>query len=949
MAYPPLMLNGEVYFDQSTLALYSTDASMYQMLPSMVTVPKNIDDVKKIVDFARKNKLPILPRGSATSLAGQTVNTGVVIDFTKYFNKIIDINPQQRTATVMPGVSRDQLNIEVAQYNLHFAPDPATSNRATFGGMIANNSSGTKSILYGKTIDHVIELKVMLSDGTILTLNAKDSEAYEQICKQSDREGEIYRTFRNYIFNHTQDIEATYPKVMRRVCGYALDEFIHSDTWNLAKVVTGSEGSLALILEATVNLEPLPLHQNMVIIHYDNRHKGIETVAEIVKFGPAAVEVLDYNVISQSKLNKITKKYHDSIIVGEPDIVLTVEFYGQTHEEIDQKAHALLTYLKSIPSAYAYPLHYEMGKINDALSLRKDGLGILMGKVEPRKPQAFIEDPAIPLEHLAEYVQKITKICEERGVELVIYAHASVGVLHIRPILDLTDSGDIELMKEISDECFTLVKHYKGSWSGEHGDGRNRGPRIRDYYGDTVYNLFKNVKILFDPDQILNPNIIIDTPPMDQNLRYGPQYQDHDYDFVYHYRKDHSFKDIVHMCSGVGACRKTSGGTMCPSYRATLEEKDSTRGRANMLRLAMSNQFGFNDLASKEVIEVLDLCLSCKACKSECPSNVDMAKLKSEVLQLKYNKTGMSMAERLPKYAPLLSRTFSGLLSPIVNFVQHSYPFRWALHQFLGVHKDRILPDYSFTTLVSWADKNNHFISEQKVALFVDTYLNNHQPEVGIQAIKLLNSCGYEVIVKDQGCCQRPLISNGHLTSAKTQGSKTAENLRSLLDQNIPILTFEPSCHTALTDDLPDLIDDNDLGKKMTQQIQTIEVFLANEHRQGKLKGKFSAKEKDIAIHGHCHQKASYGTEATKYLLNIAGTAFKEFNTGCCGMAGSFGYEKNHFDISKKIAEDTLLPLIDENKEATLVAHGFSCKHQIADFRGKATKHVVEILNYDRE
>lgn len=944
--YPLLKIKGEVYTDQIQRALYATDASMYQILPDMVAIPKDEEDVRVILEYARKNKIPVLPRGSATSLAGQTVNKGIVIDFTKYFNKIVSIHPEEKKAVVMPGVNRDQLNSVIAQYRLHFAPDPATSNRATFGGMIANNSSGTKSILYGKTSDHVISLKVMLTDGTVMILENKTETAYDTKSSENSKEGQIYKTFRELIFSHAADIEEKFPKVMRRVSGYALDEFIFDNEWNLAKLITGSEGTLATILEATVHLEPLPEYQNMVIIHYNDRHKGIDTVADIVKFGPAAVEVLDYNVIKQSKLNRITKKYHDSIITGEPDLVLTVEFYGHTKEEIDEKAKALLTYLQNIESAYTYPLYDDMSKINDALALRKDGLGLLMGRVEPRKPQAFIEDPAIPLEHLAEYVRKVTDICAVRGVEMVIYAHASVGVLHVRPFLNLTDAKDIELMKEISDECFHLVKEYKGSWSGEHGDGRNRGPRIREYFGEEVYNLFVKVKELFDPEYILNPGIIIDTPPMDQHLRYGSQYKDKTYNFLYHYRKDHSFNDIVHMCSGVGACRKTTGGTMCPSFRASLEEKDSTRGRANILRLAMSGQYGLNDLADKEVTEVLDLCLSCKACKTECPSNVDMAKLKSEVLQLQFDKHGVPFSKSLTRYAPYASRKFAGKIAGLINHVQQSKSFRWMLHHFAGIHKNRVLPDYARESLIQWSEKNNLFKSEQKVVFFADTYLNNHQPEVGIKAVKLLNSCGFEVLITNPGCCQRPLISNGHLKEAKKQGSITAARLLPYLEKNIPVLTFEPSCHSALTDDLPDLIDDEITGNLMAKNIKTVEVFLAEEHKAGRLKGQFVVKESHLIIHGHCHQKAGYGTNATKYLLQNSGVNFKELNTGCCGMAGAFGYEKNHYDISLKIAEESLGPGLDTHLDSVVVAHGFSCKHQIADIRNRKVNHVVELLEY---
>ncbi|HOY12569.1 MAG TPA: FAD-linked oxidase C-terminal domain-containing protein [Saprospiraceae bacterium] len=944
-----LKIKGEVYKDTLTRALYATDASMYQIFPDIVVVPKDEEDLAIICHYARAHKLPILPRGSATSLAGQTVNRGIVIDFTKYFNKVLSYNATEGTAVVQPGVTRDQLNLIVEKDNFHYAPDPATSNRATFGGMIANNSSGTKSILYGKTSDYVISLKIMLIDGTILTLQDCDHNVFDTICNQNDSEGDLYRKIRSIIFNNIEEIKERYPKVMRRVTGYALDAFQPEKPWNLSKLITGSEGSLAIILEAKIGLVPLPKFQNLAVAHFEDRNKGIQAVKQIVSFGPAAVEVLDDNVLVQSKSNAITKKYHDNLIKGDPALVLTVEFYGDTQEEITSKANQLTAYLENYPTAYHCPVFYDKASINDALNLRKDGLGILMGKVADKKPQAFVEDSAIPLEHLADYIETVENICKEQETELVIYAHASVGVLHIRPILDVTKTEDIEKMKYISDQCFQLVKKYGGSWSGEHGDGRNRGPRIRDFYGDQIYDAFKQVKNAFDPYHLLNPNIIIDTPPMDQHMRYGPEYTDQKQQFVFHYRKDHSFEDLVHMCSGVGACRKTVGGTMCPSFRATGDEKDSTRGRANTLRLAMSGQMNFKDLSHPDVKEVMDLCLSCKACKSECPSNVDMAKLKSEVLQISYDAHGSSLAEKLPKYAPTIAKWSSGLMAPIVNKIQKFTFFKKILAKYGGIHSQRNLPEYSNQKLTNWYKRQEQFKSQRKVVLFADTYINHHEIQLGKHAIQLLNDCGYEVILAEVGCCQRPLISNGFLKEAKVAGTKTAMGLYEYIKTGTPILVLEPSCFSSLSEDLPDLIDDADVAKLLHQGVFQIEDFLTQEWVSGKLDGKFSAiNDQPIVIHGHCHQKALQGMTAIEHLLNLASIPYEILDTGCCGMAGAFGYEKNHYEISVKIANESLIPALKRHPEAGVFANGFSCRHQIEDLAHRSSKHIIEQIKFSK-
>lgn len=504
-------------------------------------------------------------------------------------------------------------------------------------------------------------------------------------------------------------------------------------------------------------------------------------------------------------------------------------------------------------------------------------------------------------------------------------------------------------MNQISDEVFDLVKKYGGSWSGEHGDGRNRGHKLKAYFGDVVYHCLEEVKNIFDPKHLLNPNIIVDVPPMDTHMRYGTTYKEKKYDFVYKYRHDHSFETIVHNCTGIGVCRNHYSGTMCPSFKATSDEKSSTRGRANALRLAISGQMGFEGLTDPKVLETLDLCLSCKACKSECPSNVDMAKLKSEVLQKKHEQGNTTLFERAVSINVDMSKHIAGWKAPFINSVISSRPFRYLAEKMLKVDRRRILPKYSNQSLLSWY--NQHYKptdNKKKVALFADTYINYHEIEVGKAAIKLLNQCGYEVILASVGCCQRPRISNGFLTEAKAAGSITAQNLLSYIDQGLKVVVCEPSCTSALIDDLPDLLDDTTISDSLQKNVLGIDVFLSDALKNGELKGHFITKYPEILHHGHCHQKSSYGYSGVKMIYdNIDGLKWTEPDTGCCGMAGAFGYEKQHYEVSEKIANLVLIPEID-NKSAScmIVTNGFSCRHQITDFCDTKPVHWVESIEF---
>ncbi|MCB0687752.1 MAG: FAD-binding protein [Saprospiraceae bacterium] len=938
-----LHCRGQVLSDEASLFSYATDASMYQIKPIVIMIPMDEDDVITAVKIAHDHQVPVIARGGGTGLAGQAIGQGMIIDFSVHLKNIISFNEAEHWAIVQPGIIRDTLNRFLAPHGLHFAPDPATSSRANVGGMIANNSSGTKSLIYGKTIDHVLEIKLLLEDGTILLLKNTTPQQYQDMTLQSNREGEIYRSFKKIVLDHKTEIQSRFPKVMRRVGGYNLDEFL-TDEWNLAKLIVGSEGTLGIILQAKINLTPLPKSRYVCLSHFSNMIAAIKAVPKIVSYHPAAVEIIDRTVIEMSRQNIATR---DSchVISGHPEAVLVVEFHGEDPTDAKLQAQQLAEDLTEARIGYDHPVFPEGKAYNDILTVRKKGLGLMIGMKSQRKPVAFIEDAAIPLEHLAEYIVEVDQICSKYGVDAIKYAHASVGVIHIRPVLNLRDPGDIELLKKIAEETFLLVKKYGGSWSGEHGDGLVRSPFNERFFGSRLYQAFKDVKDLFDPNHLMNPGKIVDAPAMDQNLRYGPDYRDQPLNTVYHFREAGSFADEVHMCSGVGECRKTEKGTMCPTYMALLEEEHSTRGRANLLRLGMSGQLGKKGLLADEVLEVLDLCLSCKACKSECPSNVDMSKLKSEVWQMRYDQSGMTIRDRFIRDSSEIARFLSGSLAPLINSVQKSTVFRGTLEKMAKIDRRRILPTYAKTKFTRWY-KKNYFppkdIHDQAI-LFVDTYLNHHEPNVGISTVNLLTHLGIEVHIAEVGCCQRPRISNGFLHLAKKNGQKVIEKLSQFSDTTKPILVCEPSCASALQYDLPDLMDDPSLAQTVGQRISTVSDYLINflKHHSAVL----PKIKTQIYLHGHCHEKSLYGTQSTKEILSLCGASIHEFNSGCCGMAGAFGYEKEHYELSEKIGRSRLFDEIEKlPKDVILIADGFSCRHQIEHFTGRKAKFWTEVF-----
>ncbi|MEX0680799.1 MAG: FAD-linked oxidase C-terminal domain-containing protein [Balneolales bacterium] len=979
-------VKGDVLDDAWSLGIYATDASIYQIIPVAVILPRDEADVKESMAVARRHQIKILPRGGGTSLAGQTVGDAMILDFSRYMNQILEFNEEERWVRVQPGLVLDELNKELAPYNLHFAPDPATSSRANIGGMAGNNSSGTKSILYGKTVDHVLEARVVLSDGTGMHLKEYSAEEYEQIAGEQSREGEIYREFRRIVRQNKEEVAKRFPKVMRRVGGYNFDEFTNTDSWNLAKLVTGSEGTLAVALELKLNLEPLPKHKSVAVVHFAGLEEALRAVKPMLEYRPSAVEILDRIVLGLSREN-LTTRHHCHFIEQNPEAILITEFYGDTPEEVMQRPREMVAELKRLGMGYAWPLFPEGKDYEDVWIVRKKGLGLMLGIKGEKKPLPFIEDAGIPVDRLPEYIREVLAICKKYHTDVSMYAHASVGVIHVRPILDLRQASDIENMKHIAEETFELVMKYHGSWSGEHGDGLVRSAFNERFFGTQLYHAFKEVKKLFDPANLMNPGKIVDAGPMDQNLRYGADYADRQVQTEFLYRKENSFRESVHMCTGVGECRKMLGGTMCPSYKATRDEEHSTRGRANALRMAMSGQLGHEGLTSERLREVLDLCLSCKACKSECPSNVDMAKMKSDISQMYFDQHGISLRDRMIRDSSQAASRLSGPLAGVINSIQKSALFRTILEKVAGFDRRRVLPEYAREPFSKWyAGRSNgnsrmyqsartsqpsevpetrktpevfgapgiRAISEspgnttgnaKRVVLFADTYMNYHEPGIGKAALELLESCGYEVIVAHPGCCQRPKISHGFLREAKKDGAATIDGLKPWLEQGLNILVCEPSCASALNDDFPDLIEDESLAVRLKKQVRMIDVFLAEEMEKGNITGDFESLGGDLLIHGHCHQKALYDTRSMKSICEKTGYNVGEIPSGCCGMAGSFGYEKEHYDLSQKIGESTLFPAVRSMDDgSTLVAGGFSCRHQIEHFTGVKPKHWVEVI-----
>jgi FAD/FMN-containing dehydrogenase/Fe-S oxidoreductase len=937
-------IEGEVRFDRYSRLLYSTDASMYEIEPIGVVIPRHKGDVQAAMEIANQCNVPVLPRGGGTSLAGQTVGHAIVMDFSKYLNKVLEVNKEEFWCRVQPGLVQDELNAHVKSMGLLFGPDTSTSNRATIGGMIGNNSAGAHSIAYGKTIDHVLELTVFLSDGSEVILRDLSPGALEAKIKDNGLEGQIYREVLRRANEHRGEILARYPKIMRRVSGYNLDEFVKPQPFNLSRIVVGSEGTLACVVEAKMRLVLKPKWTALSVIHYRELQEALESSQAILATAPYAMELTDKLILDLARGN-IEQSKRLGFVQGDPASIMIVEYAGETESEVKEKVERLEALRVRERIGYTSTLAFKPEEVQGIWKVRKAGLGLLLGIKGEKKPIAFVEDTAVDPAKLPEFIKRFRQVFKRHNAEAGYYGHCSVGCLHIRPLINLKEGSEVKKMVAIADEIADLVLEFGGALSGEHGDGLARSHFNEKLYGPKLYQLFRQIKRAFDPKNLMNPGKIVDAPAMAESLRIGPTYKTWEPETVLDFSPQGGFAAAVEMCSGMGVCRKKLEGTMCPSYMSTLDEEHSTRGRANALRAVLSGKVPKDDFAGKRLYEVLDLCLECKACKAECPSNVDMAKLKYEFLSHYYRTNGLPLRNRLFGRIERLNR-WGSRLTPLSNWLINSWPNRWLLEQLAGIDRRRPLPPFAQETFEDWF--RNHRLEGKgpkgEVVLFHDTFNNFNTPSVAIAATRFLERAGYRVVLAEKRCCGRPMISKGMLREAKDHAAWNVERLASYARRGVAIVGLEPSCLLTVRDEYPELLR-SEAAKLVAAQSFLLEEFLEREREVGRLSLRSNGNGRKAILHGHCHQKALVGTAPTVATLRWAGFEVAEVDSGCCGMAGSFGFEKEHYDLSLSIANRRLIPAIKATDSSMeIVASGISCRQQIEHLTGRRAKHPAELL-----
>ncbi|MCF6346896.1 MAG: FAD-binding protein [Flavobacteriaceae bacterium] len=957
-------LTGELFFDDLHKSIYATDASVYRKIPLAVAYPKTKDGIKLLIAFATQNNITLIPRTAGTSLAGQCVGDGIVVDVSKHFTKILAFDERNKTVTVEPGVIRDELNHFLKPFGLFFGPNTSTSNRCMIGGMVGNNSSGTTSIQYGVTRDKVIELEIILSDGSEAVFNSLNTDEFRAKQLGTTLENKIYKTlYRELSDKETQkEILNEFPKasIHRRNTGYAVDALLHTSAFadteekiNIVKLLCGSEGTLAFTTSITLQLDKLPPKQKIVIaVHFNSIQESLEAVLIAMKHSLYMCELMDKTILDCTKSNREQIK-NRFFIEKDPQALLLLEVKADTKQEVEQSANQLIEDLQKHNFGYAYPKLYD-DDVNKAIELRKAGLGLLGNIVGDAKAVACIEDTAVDLQDLPAYIAEFTTMMDGFGQKAVYYAHAGAGEIHLRPILNLKDSNDVTLFKTITTETAKLVKKYKGSFSGEHGDGIVRSSFLPLMIGQKNYDLLKRIKLAFDPHSVFNKGKIIDAFPMDESLRYEVDRKEPEVETLLDFSDSLGILRATEKCNGSGDCRKLSnaGGSMCPSYRATLNEKDTTRARANALREFLTIPIAIgtdkkNKFDQQELKEVFDLCLSCKACASECPSNVDVASFKAEFLYQYQKENPPSLRTKLfannVKYNKLGSK-FSIITNMLIN--------NRLTKLILGIPLKRKMPKLAKQTLHNWYAKNqsslkNNHHSSKKLYLFCDEFTNFYDTQIGIDTIQLLDALGYSVILEDNEESGRSHISKGFLEEAKVIANQNIAIFKSLINEHTPLVGIEPSAILTFRDEYLRLADDKEAAHQVAKHTYTIEEFIKNEAIKGNIKSdQFKSAAKTIKIHGHCHQKALSSTEATFSMLTIPENyKVTIINSGCCGMAGSFGYEKEHYEISMKVGEQSLFSKIRKFDAKTVIsASGTSCRHQIYDGTKRIALHPIQIL-----
>lgn len=956
-------IQGDLYWDEGMRILYATDASAYREKPLAIAIPKTKTDLAALIAFAQSQACALIPRTAGTSLAGQVVGAGLVVDLSKHFTEIIELNTAESWVRVQAGVIRDDLNRFLKNHGLYFGPETSTANRAMIGGMVGNNSCGSNSLIYQSTREHTLAIEAFLSDGSLVTLEALTFEEFTEKCSLTTLEGSLYRHMRQMLSNYENQVEIRKefpkPNIPRRNTGYALDLLLESDPFtagkekfNFCKLICGSEGTLAFITEIKLHLSPLPTKPSALLcVHFESLDDALKGNLIALQHGPLVVELMDHYILECTKSNRAQRE-NSFFVQGDPKALLIVEYDGDSLAAIATKMAAVVTDLQAQKLGYHFPIVYEADK-NRVWALRKAGLGLLSNMPGDEKPVAVIEDTAVDVVDLPQYIQAFNAVLQKHGLYSVHYAHAATGELHLRPILNLKTKEGNALFRTIALEIAHLVKQYGGSLSGEHGDGRLRGEFIPIMLGPKNYELLKSVKQQWDPQGIFNPGKIVNTPPMNSQLRYTPDHPKRQVKSVFRYA-DQDLLQHAEQCNGSGDCRKShlAGGTMCPSYMATKNEQDSTRARANMLREMLTHSDKENPFDHQEIKAVMDLCLSCKACKSECPSSVDMAKLKADFLQQYYDSNGVPLRSRMLGHVDEMTRLMAHIPRLYNWVISNSLTSKW-VKGILGFAQQRELPPIAPMSLRSWFSKHqqkNVNGNKGSVYFFFDEFTNFTEVELGKKAILLLEALGYTVLMVDHAFSGRALFSKGLLREARKLANRNVALFADLLSADRPLVGVEPSTILTFRDEYVDIVDVAliDKAKRLSPYTLTLEEFFVQEFNNGNLKSDaFTDKPKDILLHSHCQQKA-WGLEPTiiKALSIPTGYRVEAIASGCCGMAGSFGYEKEHYALSQQIGELVLFPHIRAKKspQTCVAAPGTSCRTQIMDALAEEAQHPVELL-----
>lgn len=957
------IFQGEIFTDIPTRRIYATDASAYREIPTAVFRPKSIDDIKLLINFATQNDLTLIPRAAGTSLAGQVVGNGLIVDISKHFNKVLEINVEEKYVWVEPGVVLDELNLLLKSYGLFFGPETSTSNRCMIGGMVGNNSCGAHSLVYQSTREHTLALKTILSDGSEVEFSKISKEEFDIKKSGSSLEAKIYQNIFSILSKpeNQEEIRNEFPspEVERRNTGYAIDLLLESEiftaknneSFNFCKLLAGSEGTLAFTTAIKLNLVDLPpKHKALICVHLDSVPQATRANLIALQHKPASIELMDKAIMDLSKQNHNQDK-NRFFVKDDPGALLIVEFAEESMHIINQKAIAMEAEMRSNGFGWHFPM-VTNADIAKVWNLRKAGLGLLSNLPGDAKPVPVIEDTAIAPKNLPEFIDEFDLLLASHKLSCVYYAHIATGELHLRPILNLKDSHDIELFHTIARETALLVKKYKGSLSGEHGDGRLRGEFIPLMIGKNNYELLKLIKQTWDPKGIFNEGKITNTPKMNTFLRYTPGQQTKEIKTIFDFEATKGFIRAVEKCNGSGDCRKSElmGGTMCPSYMATRDEKNTTRARANTLREYITSSTKNNVFNHKEIYDSLDLCLSCKACKSECPSNIDMAKFKAEFLQHYYDSNGISIRTRLIANISWINSI--GMIIPrIFNFLITNELTSNIAKRTIGFAVERSIPRLYKISLRKWLIQNPDFSANKKamVYLFVDEFTNYNDVEIGIKTVLLLRGLGYQVIIPNHEISGRTYLSKGLIRKAKKIAQKNVELLSPLISEASPLVGIEPSAILSFRDEYPDLLEGNlkQEAKELAKNTFLIDEYIQLEVEKGNIgAANFHSDKKILKLHGHCQQKAVASTSSVIKMLSIPQNyQISEIPSGCCGMAGSFGYEKEHYELSMKIGNLVLFPAIKAmSSEEIIIASGTSCRHQIKDGTNKKALHPVEVM-----